>query len=64
MSYAKPPIQIDYVEFLVLLPAEKTIIFPHTDLPPYTFQNDSIFSFAEYKNWQSNKVIRADFFSI
>lgn len=63
VSYAKPPIQMrDYVEFLVLLSAEKTIIIPYTDLPPYTFQNDSILSFADCNNWQSNKVIRADFF--
>ena len=51
----------DYVEFLVLLSAEKTIIIPFTDLPPYTFQNDSVLSFADCNNWQSNKVIRADF---
>lgn len=34
----------DYVEFLVLLSAEKTIIIPYTDLPQYTFQNVILFS--------------------
>ena len=66
VSYAKAPIQMrEYIECLVLLSAAKIIIIiPYTDLPPYTFQRDSIsiLSLVDCNNWQSNKVIRADCF--
>lgn len=59
VSYAKAPIQMrEYIECLLLLSAAIIIIIiPYTDLPPYSFQRDSIsiLSLVDCNNWQSNQ---------